>query len=332
MGVRRRSGMVLGALISTVMVLAGCSSPASQERSGDPGSGSWDPVTVSTAFGDVTIPEKPQRVVALGWGDAEVALALGVRPVGAADWLGVGGDGLGPWVERRYAGEPPPMLGTMRVDMERLAALKPDLILDTRASGDPARYERLTALGVPVVSIPKGAESYATSWKDQLALIGTALGEKAEARRLRTELETKLRQAARANPQFAGATTVVGARTANSYSAYVEGTSRVNFMRALGFRNSPAVQRLSTGKFSVPISRERLDLLDADLTVMTTIGVGTEVLRDDPLYRAVPSVAAGHSVVLEEPAVKQAFASGSVVGLSWVVDRVVPMFAAAMNR
>ena len=104
MGARRRSGMVLAVLISTVMVLAGCSSPASQERGGDRGSGSWEPVTVSTAFGDVTIPEKPRRVVALGWGDAEVALALGVQPVGAADWLGVGGDGLGPWGERRYAG------------------------------------------------------------------------------------------------------------------------------------------------------------------------------------------------------------------------------------
>lgn len=324
----RRRVVLRGALISSVLGLAGCSSAQDlPERSGN-----RTPVTVPTAFGDVTITEKPQRVVALGWGDAEVALALGVQPVGAADWLGTGGDGLGPWVERRYAGGPPPMLGTLQVNMEQLAALQPDLILDTRASGDPARYKQLSALGVPVVSIPEGAESYATSWQDQLSSIGTALGAHAEAQALRDGLEGRFRSAAQQNPAFNGATVVVGARTAKTYGAYVEGTTRVDFMRALGFRNSPAVQRLATAEFSVPISQERLGLLDADLTVMTTIGVGTEVLRDDPLYRKVPSVAAGREVVFQDPAVDQAFASGTAVGLSWVLDRVVPEFADALAR
>ena len=37
--------------------------------------------TVTTEFGDVVIEEEPERVVALGWGDAEIALQLGVEPV-----------------------------------------------------------------------------------------------------------------------------------------------------------------------------------------------------------------------------------------------------------
>lgn len=45
---------------------------------------------VPTKFGEVTIPAEPKRVVALGWGDAETALALGVQPVGASDWLAFG--------------------------------------------------------------------------------------------------------------------------------------------------------------------------------------------------------------------------------------------------
>jgi iron complex transport system substrate-binding protein len=39
--------------------------------------------------------------VALGWSDAETALALGVQPVGASDWLAFGGEGVGPWAEGR---------------------------------------------------------------------------------------------------------------------------------------------------------------------------------------------------------------------------------------
>lgn len=54
------------------------------------------PVDLTTKFGKVTVDEAPKRVVALGWGDAETALALGVQPVGASDWLGFGGEGVGP--------------------------------------------------------------------------------------------------------------------------------------------------------------------------------------------------------------------------------------------
>ena len=68
----------------------------------------------------------------------------------------------------------------------------------------------------------------------------------------------------------------------------------------VGFRNSPRVQELATSAFSVPISQERLDLLDADLTVMTTIGYDPQDLIDDPLYRSVPSAQAGRDVVFTD--------------------------------
>ena len=94
------------ALLAATVLVAGCGS--SDESSGDaaasgsPASGGAFPLTVETAFGPVEIPEEPQQVVALGWSDAETALALGVQPVGASDWLGFGGEGVGPWAEGRY--------------------------------------------------------------------------------------------------------------------------------------------------------------------------------------------------------------------------------------
>src|SRR3712207_2934979 len=95
------------ALLATVLVAAGCgsgddASSGDAAAGGSPASGGAFPVTVETAFGPVEIPEEPQRVVALGWSDAETALALGVQPVGASDWLGFGGEGVGPWAEGRY--------------------------------------------------------------------------------------------------------------------------------------------------------------------------------------------------------------------------------------
>ena len=79
------------ALLAATVLVAGCgsgdagSSGDAAASSSPAGSGGAFPVTVETAFGDVEIPEEPQRVVALGWSDAETALALGVQPVGASD-------------------------------------------------------------------------------------------------------------------------------------------------------------------------------------------------------------------------------------------------------
>ncbi|WP_433869063.1 iron-siderophore ABC transporter substrate-binding protein [Saccharopolyspora sp. CA-218241] len=328
---RRKRGALV-ALLGVAVLLTGCGSTPPEPAAPPPDPSGAFPVTIETAFGPVTVPEQPQRVVALGWSDAETALALGVEPVGAADWLPVGGDGLGPWAKEAGLSyrNPPKMLGTTELDLEEVAALEPDLILDTRSSGDPARHERLSALGVPVVGVPAGAAAYMTPWQDQLAMIGQALGRTEEADRLRAELDAEFRRAAEANPAFQDATAVVAARSTSGYGAYVNGDVRVDFLRALGFRNSPAVQDLAAGNFFVPISNERLGLLDADLTVATAIGVDSSEITSDPLFQAVPSVRAGRSVVLDDPTVSQAFASASVHGLSYALDAVVPRLAEAM--
>lgn len=325
-GIAARTLAVVAVLAA---VLAGCSSGGGSDGSG--GSGG-DGTTVATAFGDVTVPANPRRVVALGWSDAETALALGVQPVGASDWLAVGGDGLGPWVTQRYT-TPPTMLGTLEVDLEQVAALDPDVILDTRASGQRDRYDRLTQLGVPVVSIPPGGEDYLTGWRDQLRLVGAALGRQAEAQQLQTRLEDRFRTAREQHPALNGATVVSGAKnTLGEYGAYVGRTGRVEFLRELGLVNSPAVEALPADGFSVPVSRERTNLLDARVTIMQAISGNPADVADDPLWRAVPSVAAGRGIVLSDESVSNAFSSSSVPGQLYALDRLVDPIAAAVAR
>src|SRR5687767_10769155 len=138
-----RPAALLATLLATALVSSGCGSAAgddsSSEDGGSTGAGAF-PVTVSTAFGNVTVEEEPTRVVALGWSDAETALALGVQPVGASDWLAVGGDGLGEWVEAGYD-EAPQLIETLEPSYEAIAALEPDLILDTRSAATEERHD-----------------------------------------------------------------------------------------------------------------------------------------------------------------------------------------------
>jgi ABC-type Fe3+-hydroxamate transport system substrate-binding protein len=321
------------ALLATALVVAGCGSGDSGD-SGTQGDGSPAgaseafPVTVSTAFGDVTVEEEPARVVALGWSDAETALALGVQPVGASDWLGVGGDGLGDWVEAGYD-EAPEIIGTMEPSYEAIAALEPDLILDTRSAGTEERYELLSAIA-PTIGQPEGVGPYQTTWQQQLEMVGQALGRAEQAEELAAEVEQAFTDAAEAHPEFEGTEVAVGAYTSEGFGAYVRGDSRVAFMEQLGFRNKEAIQDLATENFFVPVSEEQVSLLDADLSVVFPIFVDASEITSNPLWQTLPSVQAGHAVVLDDETVLNAFSSASAPGLLYALETAVPLFADAM--
>jgi iron complex transport system substrate-binding protein len=315
------------ALAATALLAPGCSAAADEDAGPASSSGAF-PVTVETAFGDVTIEEEPTRVVALGWSDAETALALGVQPVGASDWLGFGGEGVGPWAEGRYD-EAPELIETLEPSYEAIAALEPDLILDTRGSGEQERYDLLSAIA-PTVGIPEGAENYLTTWQQQLELVGQALGKDDEAAALQDEVDQAFADAVAANPGFGGTAVAVGAYTSEGFGAYVRGDSRVDFMEQLGFTNKQEIQDLAGESFFVPISEEQVPLLDAPLTVVFPIFVDAAQITANPLWQTLGSVQQGHAVVLDDVQLVNAFSSGSALGTLWALENTVPLFAEAL--
>jgi ABC-type Fe3+-hydroxamate transport system substrate-binding protein len=318
-------------LAATGLLVTGCGSdPAEDTGSGSATSSDAFPVIVPTAFGDVTVEEEPTRVVALGWSDAETALALGVQPVGASDWLAVGGDdGLGDWVEDTYD-EAPEIIGTMEPSYEAIAALEPDLILDTRSDVTDEERHRLLSAIAPTIGQPEGVGPWETSWQDQLEMVGQALGRSDEADELKAEVEQAFADAAAEHPEFAGTEVAVGAYTSEGFGAYVSGDSRVQFMEQLGFENKSAIEDLDTGSFSVPVSEEELSLLDAELTVIFPIFVDASEITANPLWATLPSVEDGHAVVLDDLTVLNAFSSASAPGLLFALEKAVPLFADAV--
>ncbi len=322
------------ALLAATVLVAGCGSGGGESSgnaapSDSPTSGGAFPVTVETAFGPVEVAEEPQRVVALGWSDAETALALGVQPVGASDWLGFGGEGVGPWAEGLYD-EAPEVVETLEPSLEAVAALEPDLILDTRSDATQERYDQLRRIA-PTVGQPEGVGPYQTTWQQQLDLVGQALGRADEAERLRSDLEQRFADAAEANPEFDGTEVAVGAYTSEGFGAYVRGDTRVDFMEALGFTNKAAVQDLAGENFFVPISEEQVPLLDAPLTVVFPIFVDAAQITDNPLWQSLPSVQQGNALVLEDQTLVNAFSSGSALGTRYALENAVPLFAETLG-
>ena len=322
------------ALLAATVLVTSCgsgdtgSSEDAAASSSPSGSGA-SPVTVETAFGPVEVPEEPERVVALGWSDAETALALGVQPVGASDWLGFGGEGVGPWAEGLYD-EAPEIIETLEPSLEAIAALDPDLILDTRAPATQDRHDALSAIA-PTIGQPEGVGPSQTTWQQQLDLVGQALGREEEAAELQAEVEQQFTEAAEANPQFEGTEVAVGAYTSEGFGAYVRGDTRVDFMEALGFTNEAAIQDLAGESFSVSLSEEQVPLLDAPLTVVFPIFVDAAQITSNPLWQSLPSVQQGNALVLEDQTLVNAFSSGSALGTRYALENAVPLFAETLG-
>src|SRR3984957_19259184 len=90
----------------------------------------------------VTLPNPPQRIISLAPGATEMLFAAGA------------GDRLIATVE--FSDEPAaakrvPRIGDVTaIDMERLVALHPDLVVAWPGGGNPAQIEKITQLGIPI--------------------------------------------------------------------------------------------------------------------------------------------------------------------------------------
>ena len=127
----------------------------------------------------------PRRIVALAPSAAEILFALGAgeRVVAVPD----------------LATDLPGAAGKVRIggftpDLERIVALRPDLIVASRDGTDRAAYEKLKALGLPVLATE--ARTVAGVLTDVLR-VGDAIGEPAAAGRLVAALSERIAAAER---------------------------------------------------------------------------------------------------------------------------------------
>ena len=327
----RRSLLRIGAAttaLATGIALAACTS----DDEGTDGNGSGDttstatdsfPVSVPTTFGDIEIPEQPTRIVALGWGDADIALNLGVQPVGASDFLEFGGDGVSPWNEETYD-ESPEILsggGNQDVDVEKIAALDPDLILNVKSASDQETYDQLSAIA-PTISAPKGDEGYTVTRDTQVDMIATALGESAKGDEINQEVDDAIARVRDDHPEWAEKTASVISKYGEGWAAYFEGDGRMDLLTSLGFTETGNVEK-TPDTFFTQLSGENLDTADADVVVGFPIGITREELENLGPWKSLCAVKDGHAIVADDD-LSQAFSLGSPDSVLWALEQITP--------
>ncbi len=318
--------------------LVGCA-PAVEGTDPPTGAGAF-PVTIDSALGEATIESAPSRIVTIGWGSADTAVALGTTPVGVEvdEWAG-DDEGYQPWtrqaIEDRGDDLPETFAVYPEVDVEAILELEPDLILAPQSGITQDDFDVLSGLA-PTVAYPDVA--WRTTWDDQIAIIGRALGKQDAAADLVTDLESTLANAAAENPQLAGlsfAYIYAGAEP-GSLSIYQRGDPRVDIISSLGMTEVPAIADIpvSEGTFSSTVGLERADLLDDADVLFTWFNdeAGAERTESQPLYAQIPAVERGSYVVNLDRPLGMAMSMITPYSVPWALDEYLPTITAAAAK
>ncbi|MEU4603674.1 iron-siderophore ABC transporter substrate-binding protein [Kribbella sp. NPDC023972] len=324
---RTRAVTAIATALVATTTLTACGSDADPQAGSSAGTAAAGfPVTLKNTFGETTITKKPERIVTLGWNAQDVVYALGETPVGMPKvTYGPTAAGVTAWDADKFDASKTELLDTAdKFPFEKIAALKPDVILAPYEGFDAATYKTLSDIA-PTVAYP-GAP-WQTTWQDQTLLIGEALGKKAEAEKLIAGIDDKIKQVASEHPEFKGKTITVGSFGAENY-VYMPTDPRVQMLNEMGFVNAPGVEKLQAGntkkEFALTVSKEKVPDVDADVVVAYVDGLGAQKFQADPVYSSLAAVKRGSAYVMEDQQVISGMSAVSVLSVPWVLDKIVP--------
>jgi iron complex transport system substrate-binding protein len=333
----RVAGLAAAALLLTGG-LAACGSetpasngPAAPAAATEPGA---FPATIDHKYGSTTITAAPQRVVTVGLTEQDALLAVGVMPVGVTNWIGEYPGAIGPWATGTVgtAALPEVLTDTDGPQFEKIAALKPDLILGLYSGLTQEAYDTLSKIA-PTVAQPKAYSDYGIPWQEETRSVGKAVGKPAAADKVVTDVEARFEQARKENPKFAGATGLM----VSPYEGYfVFGTqdARSRTLTSLGLKMPNDLDTIIGNTFGASISAERTDLLDRDALVWLVENTATaqRALADDKLYSGLKVAKEKREIFIEDASVYgQATSFVTALSLPFVLDRLVPQLSAALD-
>ncbi|MBO0678400.1 ABC transporter substrate-binding protein [Mycolicibacterium sp. S2-37] len=310
----RRSFLAMTAAAAT-SVAAGCAAD-------EPGTVADDgSVTVTHVFGDTRIPDPPTRVVSAGFTEQDDLLAVGIVPIAVTDWFGGEPFGVWPWARPRLGPAQPAVLSlTDGIQVDAIAALRPDLIVATNAGLDADTYTRLSDIAPTVAQ--SGPDAFFEPWKDQATIIGQAAFKADEMSGLIAGVEKRFTTVATGHPQFAGKKAMLLRGNLVDGGAYATPTGwRTEFLTQMGF-TVPEVAEF------VPRDGLASALRGADVLIWTTESDAEQAaLLADPVIAALP--ADRHVFTGKELAGAIAFASP--LSYPFVADTLPPLLSRALR-
>ncbi|WP_433331806.1 iron-siderophore ABC transporter substrate-binding protein [Spirillospora sp. CA-294931] len=317
--------------LTTVLLLAlGLTACGGDDKdSGDDGkAAAGAPVRIEHKYGTTEIKSPPKRVVTVGMTDQDAVLALGTTPVGVVEFSGLGiGIDKFPWSSAKWGGTPPTVVG-QREDfkMEKIVALKPDLIIGLYTGMKKEQYDTLSKIAPTVAQSGKQAD-YAMSWQDMTLITGRALGKEAQAKELVAGVDRRFAEARQKNPQLAGKSVAVADPfKPGQYAVFGPGDAKVGFMSGLGLKVPEPIAKAAGKEGAAVIGSERLNLVDVDrLVFLSSIPDIKKTVEGDKVYSALKVAKEKRTVFVPYNPTGAAISFNTVLSIPYAIDQMVPL-------
>ncbi|MFI6284710.1 iron-siderophore ABC transporter substrate-binding protein [Streptomyces sp. NPDC051018] len=338
--VRRRASAAAVTAVAVVLTVGGCSSDGDggKETTGAPGkSGGAFPVSIKSALGTAEIPEEPRRVVTLGQGSTQTAIALGKTPVGIESYpWGSDKTGCLPWIHEAVTEKggklPQQFTGGEELDIEAITELEPDVIRAPWSGITQKQYDVLKDIA-PTVAYPD--LPWSTDWDQQIEIISRALGKPGEAKKLTATIEKQLAEAAATRPAYKNLTFSYIYNTGpGTLGVFKPEEQRVTMVSSLGLTVDPVVNGFpeTKGTDSALIGLENADKLRNSDLIFTFYSDGSnrEEVEAQPLYGNIPAVEKGAVVVGDSNSFVTASSIINPLTVPWTIDRYLPLIDKAV--
>ena len=324
-------------LLLTAALTAACGGGASTDEAPEAAGGANYPVTIPSALGDAVIDSQPERVVTLGQGSTETAIALDAVPVGVEEYAwGSDDTGYLPWVHEAVTAKgatlPTQFAGGTELDIDTILELDPDVILAPWSGITQAQFDLLNDIA-PTVAYAD--QAWSTNWDEQITTIGKALGKPDEAAKLIGDIEGQLKTVADNHPKYKD-TTFVYTYTSGpgTLGVFLPDEQRSAMLRKLGLTIDPVVETLpeTEGTDSAVIGLENADKI-AGADLMFTFYSDTKTraeIEAQPLYASIPAVQRGSIVASDDAPFVTASSMINPLTVPWVIERYLPMIDGAI--
>ncbi|GGJ98124.1 ABC transporter periplasmic component [Streptomyces camponoticapitis] len=245
------------------------------------------PRTVTHALGKTVLKARPERVIVLDVGEFDNVVSLGLEPVGYAPTEGAAAI---PSYLKKGAGSPKSVGTSNGLNLEAIAALKPDLILGSQLRAAD-KYDELASIAPTVFSIRPGFP-----WKENLRLNAAALDRSAEAEKALDAYDAKVK--ALSDDIGADKPTISMVRyRPNETRLYGKASFIGIILQDIGLPR-PANQQIND--LAIEVSPEEIDQADADWIFTGVYGDPKSTKRDaaraNPLWKNLKAVRSGQAI------------------------------------
>ena len=337
-----------------LLALAGCSGgeqtnaksePTSTEESTKETAESEEtteyPIVIKHALGETTIEEKPERVATIQWSNHDVALALGVVPVGfSAANYGVQDDsGMLPWTAdqlKELGAETPTIFqDTDGLDFEAIADANPDVILAAYSGITQEEYDTLSEIA-PVVAYQ--TSPWVASWREQVTYNAMGMGMEEEGKQLIADTEKLIAEKVNEHAEIKGkraAFVSISADDLSKFYIYSPGDPRGAFLNELGMEYPESItsQITDPNSFFIEVSAENADMLnDAEILVSYGDENTLAALQADPILGKIPAVERGSVVIIGDNTPLAAAGTPSPLAIEYSIDEYLTLLSEAVSK